>query len=169
MLPKILENQGKDRQKFILSWQESQNRMAGIIDSAMDAIISVDAAQRIILFNPAAEKMFGYATVEIMGQTIERLIPMRFRESHHHHIENFGVTKTTRRSMGKLDAIYGVRANGEEFPIEASISQVEINEEKIYTVILRDITQRNRIEGKLREAEEKFRLYIDQPVGSGDV
>ena len=146
MLQKALKNQSKDHQKSKLTRQESQTRMAGIIDSAMDAIISIDAAQRIILFNPAAEKMFGYAAVEIMGQTIERLIPVRFHEAHHHHIESFGATKTTRRSMGKMDAIYGVRADGEEFPIEASISQVEAQDEKIYTVILRDITQRKLAE-----------------------
>ena len=146
MLQKTLENQSKDHQKSKLTWQESQDRLVGIIDSAMDAIISIDDLQRIILFNPAAEKMFGYTAVEIMGQTIERLIPVRFHEAHRHHIENFGATKTTRRSMGKMDAIYGVRADGEEFPIEASISQVEAQDEKIYTVILRDITQRKLAE-----------------------
>jgi PAS domain S-box-containing protein len=115
---------------------------ASIIDSAMDAIISIDVSQRITLFNPAAEKMFGYAASEILGQAIDRLMPMRFHEVHQQHIENFGTTKTSKRTMGALGAIYGIRANGDEFPIEASISQVEANGEKIYTVILRDITQR---------------------------
>lgn len=161
MLQKSLENQSEDRLKSKLAWQESQNRMAGIIDSAMDAIISIDAAQRIILFNPAAEKMFGYAAVEIMGQTIERLIPGRFREAHYQHIENFGATKTTRRSMGRMDAIYGVRANGEEFPIEASISQVEAQDEKIYTVILRDITQRKLAEAAREQLTRHTALQRD--------
>ena len=130
-----------------------ERRIAGIIDSAMDAIISVDRERRIILFNPAAEKVFGYTASEIMGSTIERLIPSRFHEAHHQHIENFGTTKTTKRTMGRLGAIYGIRANGEEFPIEASISQVEANNEKIYTVILRDITEKKKMEMQFLRAQ----------------
>ena len=133
--------------------QASERRIAGIIDSAMDAIISVDVTKCIILFNPAAEKVFGYSAAEIMGQPIDRLIPMRFHEAHHHHIENFSTTKTSKRSMGKLGAIYGIRSNGEEFPIEASISQVEANDEKIYTVILRDITEKKKMEMQFLRAQ----------------
>ncbi len=133
--------------------QASERRIAGIIDSAMDAIISIDVTRCIILFNPAAEKVFGYSAAEIMGQPIDRLIPMRFHEAHHYHIENFSTTKTSKRSMGKLGAIYGVRANGEEFPIEASISQVEANDEKIYTVILRDITEKKKMEMQFLRAQ----------------
>ena len=130
-----------------------ERRIAGIIDSAMDAIISIDHERRIILFNPAAEKVFGYTASEIMGSTIERLIPSRFHEAHHQHIENFGTTKTTKRTMGRLGAIYGIRANGEEFPIEASISQVEASNEKIYTVILRDITEKKKMEMQFLRAQ----------------
>ena len=133
--------------------QASERRIAGIIDSAMDAIISIDVTRCIILFNPAAEKVFGYSAAEIMGQPIDRLIPMRFHEAHHHHIENFSTTKTSKRSMGKLGAIYGIRSNGEEFPIEASISQVEANDEKIYTVILRDITEKKKMEMQFLRAQ----------------
>lgn len=133
--------------------QANERRIAGIIDSAMDAIISIDVTRCIILFNPAAEKVFGYSAAEIMGQPIDRLIPMRFHEAHHHHIENFSTTKTSKRSMGKLGAIYGTRSNGEEFPIEASISQVEANNEKIYTVILRDITEKKKMEMQFLRAQ----------------
>ena len=142
-----------ERSTSVAALLAGERRIAGIIDSAMDAIISVDRERRIILFNPAAEKVFGYTASEIMGSTIERLIPSRFHEAHHQHIENFGTTKTTKRTMGRLGAIYGIRANGEEFPIEASISQVEANNEKIYTVILRDITEKKKMEMQFLRAQ----------------
>ena len=122
--------------------EESRRRLAGIVDSAMDAIITVDAARRIVLFNPAAEKMFGYPADAMLGEPLDRLLPDRFRELHGDHIGRFGAAGVTARRMGALGAISGVRADGEEFPIEASISQVEVGGETLSTVILRDITER---------------------------
>jgi len=145
-----------DVTKFLRSeaaLQQSEHRLASIISSAMDGIITVDAQQHIILFNAAAEKIFGYVAADVMGQSLERLLPERFRQAHHHHVEKFGTTHTTKRSMGRLGAISGVRSNGEEFPIEASISQVEANGQKFYTVILRDITEKKRLEAQFLRAQ----------------
>ncbi len=121
--------------------RESQAQLANVIGSAMDAVITVDQDQRIGIFNSAAEKMFGCATAEAIGQPIDRFIP-----EHREHIRSFGETRVTKRSMGALGALSGVRANGEEFPIEASISQIELEGRKLYTLILRDITGRKRAE-----------------------
>ncbi|MDX6710042.1 MAG: hypothetical protein QOH96_1058 [Blastocatellia bacterium] len=126
--------------------RRSQEHLAGVIGSAMDAIITIDEDQRIVLFNSAAEKMFLCATKNAVGQPIENFIPERFRPTHRQHIEDFERTHVTRRTMGDLGAIFGLRTNGEEFPIEASISQVESGGGKIGTVILRDITERKRTE-----------------------
>ena len=131
--------------------RDSQARLAGIIDSAMDAIISVDGEQRILLFNAAAERMFTYPAEDAIGQPLELFIPKRFRAVHKQHIENFARTNVTRRSMGSLGGLFGLRADGTEFPIEASISQLESAGRKILTVILRDITERTRAEDALRE------------------
>ncbi|MCI0393042.1 MAG: PAS domain S-box protein [Acidobacteria bacterium] len=131
--------------------EESRGRMAGIIESATDAIVTVDNSQRVILFNSAAEKMFGYSSQEALGLPLGRFIPERFRRDHQQHIEKFGKTNVTKRSMGSLGAVYGSRANGEEFPIEASISQMESGGQKLFTVILRDITERRRTEERLVE------------------
>jgi len=122
--------------------KDSEARLAGIINSATDGIITVDQAQRIIIFNPAAEVMFGYRAADLMGQSLDKLIPQRFHRAHTGHVRTFGATGVTSRRMGALGTIFGLHADGTEFPIEASISQVEAGGQKLFTVILRDITAR---------------------------
>ena len=141
---------------------ENRQRLAGIVGSAMDAIISMDAAQRIVLFNAAAEKMFRCSAAEAIGQPLERFIPERFRAAHAGHVRAFGEAGTTSRAMGRLTSLSALRADGEEFPMEASISQGEVRGQKVFTVILRDITDRKRVEEALqRTAEELVRSNKD--------
>ena len=135
-----------DRSKAGKAILESRQRLEGIVNSAMDAIITIDEERRIVLFNPAAEKMFGYSAEEVLGQPLSDLIPERFRARHDEHIWRFRETGVTNRRMGALGAISGRRASGEEFPIEASISQVTVGGECLSTVILRDITERKTSE-----------------------
>lgn len=129
-------------------------RLAGIIGSAMDAIITVDANQRITVFNEAAEKMFGYSSREVMGKALDLLIPAGFQAFDREHIEEFGKTGVTARSVYSPGQLAARRAGGEEFPIEASISQLNTDGQKFYTVILRDVTQRQLTERALRESEK---------------
>lgn len=140
---------------------ESRARLGGIVHSAMDAVITVDAGQRIVLFNLAAERMFGCSQAEALGSPIERFIPPRFRQAHARHIANFARTGETSRAMGRLGALSALRSGGEEFPIEASISQLEVGGQQLFTVILRDVTERLRAERTLRESEERLRLFIE--------
>ena len=116
--------------------------LGGVLDSAMDAIITVDEAQNILLYNRAAEAVFGWPRQEIIGQPLERLIPARFRPGHAAHVGRFAKTGVTSRRMGVLNVIHGLRADGQEFPLDASISQLDTPRGKLFTVILRDITQR---------------------------
>jgi two-component system cell cycle sensor histidine kinase/response regulator CckA len=139
----------------------SQAQLSGIVNSAMDSIITVDRDQHIVQFNPAAEKMFGYSTQEMVGQPLERLVPERFRQAHAQHVNTFSQTGTTRRRMGELGNLSGLRANGQEFPIEASISVTSLPGEQYLTVILRDITERRQAEEALRRSEEEFRTMAN--------
>jgi PAS domain S-box-containing protein len=134
--------------------EENEERIASIIDSAMDAVISIDEQQRIVLFNSSAEVMFGAPASEVLGQTLERFLPSSARSVHAQHVERFGATQVTRRRMEALGALKGVRADGSEFPIEASISQALLGGRKVYTAIIRDVTERQRIEAHLRQTQK---------------
>lgn len=139
---------------------ESEARLGGIISSAMDAIISIDAEQRVILFNRAAEHMFGVTAAEALGRPIDRFIPVSFRERHRAEVQRFGETGVTARTMGQLGKITGLRADGEEFPIEAAISQVHSNGQIIYTVIIRDIAERRRAEESIIRINETLQSLL---------
>jgi PAS domain S-box-containing protein len=144
-----------------LALQESRQRYAAIVESALDAIITVDSEQRITLFNAAAEKMFVCTAEEAIGKPLERFIPARFRSVHQAQLRAFGSTGATSRKMGESAFISGLRANGEEFPAEATISQCEINGEQSFTAIMRDVTDRKRAETALRDRENELRLIMD--------
>jgi PAS domain S-box-containing protein len=145
--------------------RESQTRLAGIVRLAMDAIILVDSRQCIVLFNEAAEKMFGRPPGEVIGQPLNILIPPKFRQSHTLHVENFGRSDLVRRHTSDRGELWGLRADGSEFPIEASISQMESDGKKFYTVILRDISTRLQKEKALRQSEQALAdFFSEAPV-----
>lgn len=133
--------------------QQEQSRLArrlsGLLDSAMDGIITVDEQQHIVLYNQAAERIFGWSSVQVMGRSLNMLIPERFRARHLEHIRRFGATGATSRRMGGGTVIHGLRSSGEEFPMDASISQLDTAEGKLFTVILRDVTERVRAQEDL--------------------
>ena len=136
----------------------SQARLAAIVDSAMDAIITVDEAQKIVLFNRTAEKLFRCARGDALGAPLERFIPSRFRTAHRGHIEQFGRTGVTSRRMGDVTTLWALRADPEEeFPIEASISQAAEGGKRYFTVILRDITLRKQAENALIASQRELR------------
>jgi PAS domain S-box-containing protein len=124
--------------------QNSQARLSAILSIAPSAIISIDAKQRITLFNESAERLFGYTHAEIVGQPLELLIPERFRRTHRGHVDGFWAGPQNYRRMGERQSVAGLRKDGSEFPAEASISKTEIGGERIFTVVLQDITERKQ-------------------------
>ena len=124
----------------------------------MDAIITIDEGQRIVLFNSAAESMFGCTADKALQTRIDRFIPGRFRMQHGVHLRHFGESGVTDRAAE--GALWGIRANGTEFPIEASISQADTKSGKVFTVIIRDMTERRRIEEASRQSDERLHLAV---------
>jgi PAS domain S-box-containing protein len=143
-------------------------QLSALISSAMDAVVCIDAQHNITLFNESAERMFGIAQVDAIGRPLNLLIPARFHAQHGAHIAGFGRTGSSSRRMGQQRVLFGLRANGEEFPIEASISRAKASANKkggkqahdamVYSVILRDITERERANLALQQAKEELQL-----------
>ena len=107
-----LEDQISQRSMELL---DSRNRLAGIVDSAEDAIISVDSKQQITLFNIGAEKTFGYLSREVEGRHLSMLIPNRFHESHRKHVQNFGGSEEISKRMDQRAEISAKKKDGTEF------------------------------------------------------
>lgn len=146
-----------ERRRMENELRSNASQLAGLIDTAMDAIVSVDEQLRICLFNPAAEHMFGYSKAEILGRPLANLIPRRFRDVHRLSMDRFASDGGTARRMGSLGKVIGLRKNGEEFFVEASISKVDLAEGRQLTAILRDVTERELAVKAQREAEERIR------------
>ncbi len=121
---------------------ESRARFAAIVSSAMDAIISVDADQRVVLFNAAAERVFRLPAAEALGRPLVDFVPPRDRDRHDTAFRRFATEGTSPRSIDASAALSGLRADGTEFPFEASVSRVDIDGRPLYNIILRDISER---------------------------
>ncbi|MBD0342987.1 MAG: PAS domain S-box protein, partial [Microcoleus sp. Co-bin12] len=146
-----------DRFQAEQALQLSQARFAGILEIADDAIISVDADQKIILFNQGAERIFGWTAAEAIGQSLSLLLPEAFAAPHSHLVSNFGDDVKQARKMGSRKEIFARRRDGTEFPAEASISKLEVAGEIIFTAILRDVTASRQAEEFVRLSEERYR------------
>jgi PAS domain S-box-containing protein len=132
--------------RVLAELQASEAKFAGILAIAADAIITVDAGERIVHFNQGAASIFGYPIEEALGRQLDILIPKRVRGAHHFHMDRFAQSPVRARRMGERREIFGVRRDGTEFPAEASISKLESPDGPLFTVVLRDITDRRRIE-----------------------
>jgi PAS domain S-box-containing protein len=131
----------------------SEQQAAGITSIAVDSIITIDEQQRIIVFNHGAEFTFGWTAADVLGRPLSILLPERLRDVHARHIERFGGSKDVARRMGQRQQIVGLRRDGTEFPAEASISRLDLPRGTLYTVLLRDITERHR-----QQQDERFLL-----------
>jgi PAS domain S-box-containing protein len=137
--------------------RDAHDRYHRTIDSVMDAIVAVDENYRIILFNPAAARMFGVTAAEMAGAPLDRLLPKRVHDEHRRHVDNFRRDDLSSRAMSPNVEITGVRADGSEFPIESTISRTLVDGKPQLTAVLRDVTQRRRAESDLREMNRQLR------------
>ena len=140
--------------------QQTVARLSGIVAIAADAIVSLDEQQRITLFNDGAETIFGYTRDEAMGQPLSMLLPEKFRASHGDHIRSFANADVSARRMGERGEILGRRKNGETFFAEASISKIDVGGNRIYTAVLRDITERREAAQQLQQSKKVLEIAL---------
>ena len=146
--------------------RQTEATMAGILSTAPDAIIAVGEDQSIRMVNAATERIFGYQADELIGRSIDILIPDHARSDHAKHFAIFSRSAQTSRTIPMRGAIAGLRKNREEFPAEAALSKTTQGGVVTYTVYLRDISRRTAVESALRDSEQKFRsVFDDGPLG----
>jgi PAS domain S-box-containing protein len=142
-----------------------QQRAGEFVASSMDAIITIDEEARIVLFNPAAESVFGCTAQEVLGTSMDRFIPQRFQQIHRQHMQKFASGAAITRPMGSEGQLWAVRSNGEEFPFEATITRTEVGGARLFGIMLRDITERFAARRALEQSEEFNRnLVLHCPV-----
>ena len=150
-----------DRKRAEQQLEAQREQREEIIGSTMDAIITMDEQERVMLFNRAAESLFLCPAADAIGQPFDRLIPKRFRPVRYGHMSAFAPAQATVRSMGRVSTLFGLRTNGEEFPFEASISHARVDGQDLFTVILRDITERKVAEEALKSSHAFTRSILD--------
>jgi PAS domain S-box-containing protein len=155
----------EDQSALIAALKASEAKFSGILDIAADAIITINEQQQILHYNRGAEEIFGWRATEVLGKSLEILLPKRFRTGHAAHIKSFGAASEPSRRMGHRREVSGLHQGEVEFPAEASISKLELADgSRVFTVVLRDITERKRAEETerfLAEAGTKLAASLD--------
>ena len=131
----------------------SEAYFQNLLETAPDAMIIIDEDGAIVIANGQAERMFGYARRDLIGMQIEELIPQRYRDKHVQHRSGY-VTHAEIRPMGSGLELAGRRAEGSEFPVEISLSPVDIGASRLVSSVIRDVTERKLMEGELIEARK---------------
>jgi PAS domain S-box-containing protein len=142
----------------------SHAALAAIVDIAADAIIALDDNFRIVRFNKGAEQIFGWTEDEMLGQPLDRLLPMAARAVHRGHIRGFAEGGTESRRMAERREIAGLRRNGEQFPAEASIARVTMEGERTFMVTLRDVSERRKSEDRQKLLATAGWVLAELPV-----
>ena len=140
--------------------RESEARLSGFISTALDGIVMIDDTHRISLFNPSAERIFGWTAGELLGKPLTELIPVAGRKDHDRLVDHFGATgQPAHRQVGP-GRVLGLRKNGENFPLDASISHMQLAGRSYYTAILRDRTEQEKNEQSIRALNEQLEKRV---------
>jgi PAS domain S-box-containing protein len=140
----------------------SQARLAAILENSADGVVCVNQHLQITLFNQAAEHMFGYTEEEVVGQHLDILVPERLRAIHHQHIARFDASAQRALHMSNRKPILGLRKDGTEFPMDAPLTRIEIDGEKVFTLTMRDITGRLQAEQELLRSRDELEVRVKE-------
>jgi two-component system, sensor histidine kinase and response regulator len=135
---------------------EAEERMHSVVNHVVDGIITIDDRGTVTTFNPAAERIFGYAAQEVVGQNIKMVMAEPYQSQHDGYLANYLRTGQA-KIIGIGREVVGRRKNGLTFPLDLAISAFRLGQRRYFTGIVRDITERRRAEEALRESEERFR------------
>lgn len=158
---RLIDGARAEREAALDSLRMREAQLRGIVVSASEAIITADASQTIVLANPAAARVFGRSVEQMVGLPLAALLPERLREAHQAHVEQFGRSSDTARPMGRRPPVMGLHADGHEFPVEAAISQLVANGQRLYTVIVRDITERVEAQAAIEAGQARLQATLE--------
>jgi PAS domain S-box-containing protein len=158
----FLSRELRARERAEARHRTSEQRLTSLLDTAIDGIIAVGEDQRIFLFNQGAQHLFGYSRQEVIGQTLDLLLPPRFADVHSQHFHDFTLMAENTLRMDNRREVFGRRKDGSEFPAEAGVSKVKQGEQASFTVILHDVTQRKQAEAALSRAHAELELRVQE-------
>ena len=145
----------------------SETRFRLVVEAAPNAMVMINLAGEIVMVNAQAERVFGYSRAELLGESVEMLVPERFR-SHHPEMRATFFTDPQPRPMGAGRDLYGVKKDGSEFPVEIGLNPIETDEGTMVLAAIVDITERKAAELALRDRERRLRALAAIVESSGD-
>jgi diguanylate cyclase (GGDEF)-like protein/PAS domain S-box-containing protein len=143
-----------------IAYTGANSRLEAILDAAIDAIVCIDARGIIDIFNPAAERMFGYNAADVIGKNIKMLMPEPYRSNHDSYLQNYQATGV-KKIIGIGRAAVAVRKDGSQFPIDIAVSETSINGKPMYVGFIRDITERKDREQELEKYRERLEILVE--------
>jgi PAS domain S-box-containing protein len=160
---RLLEESTERADTVLEELRQAEERMRSVVDHVLDGIISIDERGTVMTFNRAAERIFGYAAREVIGHNVKMLMPDPYRREHDGYLENYLRTGKA-KIIGIGREVLGRRKDGVIFPMELAISEFKLREQRYFTGIVRDITERKQAEEELRRAEERMRSVVDHVI-----
>lgn len=140
-----------------------QARLQAVVDTAVDGVIAIDAHGKILMFNPACERLFGYRVEDVLGQNVKLLMPEPYQSRHDSYLRNYRETGE-RKIIGIGREVLGRKQNGATFPMDLSVGEALEDGEPIFVGVIRDLTERKATEKALRESSERMRAVVETAV-----
>ena len=134
-----------------------------ILNTVLDGIITINSDATVVSFNPSAERIFGYSKSEVIGKNVNMLMPEPYHSEHDTYLNNY-LTTGVKKVIGLGREVRGRKKDGSEFPLDLAVSEMLVDGRRMFTGIIRDITEKKKVEAELRESEAKFRTLSEEAL-----